>query len=426
MIEIKKIKFNQVLIITILLFTTFSGSIRKWVTNSGAINNLIIAIQVPIIYLFLFLKDNSILKNKTLSFVLISYVLYLFIAAFTPLSPSYYHSIAGIIVHLSFWLGLFYYLNNKENIELDKYTKLILILIVAETILAIFQNQLPRENIVNQYAMEDEFDDEAALGIAMVGDSVRVSGTFSYISGFTAFILFTQLFSFSLFYREEVKKYIPIIGVGISLILALLSGSRSSVFINLILSISFFSFQLKDYDYRRLLAPSIILILLLGLNLALSDPLKLSNFTSSAYDNFNDRLESNQEEGNSRVTMPFKTLIDNEYPNKLIGNGLGISYPAIVALKGTSKVAEKFWVQDDEMGRTLLEGGYILFVFKLILIFTAIRSLQFDRKFAAIMFFTVFFYMTITTNIYNIVFFLIGVVFLEQAIIKHKKTKIVA
>lgn len=419
---IKKIRFNQLLILGILLFTLLSGSFRKWMTTNNAINTIITAIQIPIVYLLIFVKGKPILSNKNLSNIFFIYVSYLFIAAFTPLSPSIYHAVSGLIIHLSFWLGLFIYLTNKDYIKTERFFYIVCTFILLETILAVVQYQLPRENSINQYVIEDEFDDEAALGIAMVGDAVRVTGTFSYISGFSAFILFIQFFSFSLFYKKEIKKYIPIIGISLSLILAFLSGSRSTTLANIILGISFFTFQLNKYDYKRLSNSIIVIIIASLINLSIGDPLGTVDFVSNSYDNFNNRFETNKEEGQTRIYTPFLTIVNNDFPNKLIGNGLGISYPAVVAAKGTSKVAETFWVQDDEIGRTLLEGGYILLLLKLLLIIFSIKNLQIDKRFMAVAFLVIFIYIPITTNIYNIVFFLMGIIYLEQAIIRNNNS----
>lgn len=419
---LKKIRFNQLLVLGILLFTLLSGSVRKWGSTNSNINTIVTVIQIPIVYILIFIKGTPILNNKNISNIFIIYVFYLFIAAFTPLSPSIYHAVSGYIIHLSFWLGLFIYLTNKDLIKTERFFYIVLAFILLEAVLAIIQYQLPRENVINQYAMEDEFDDEAALGVAMVGDAVRVTGTFSYISGFSAFILFVQFFSFSLFYKNEIKKYIPIIGISLSLILAFLSGSRSTTLINVILTISFFSLQLKKYNYKHLITSVITIILGIVINLGIGDPLKVVDFISNSYNNFNDRFETNSEEGQGRIYTPFLTIVNNDFPNKLIGNGLGISYPAVVAAKGTSKVAETFWVQDDEIGRTILEGGYILLILKLLLITFSIKNLQMDKRFMTVVFLVIFIYMPITTNIYNIVFFLIGIIYLEQAIINHKNT----
>lgn len=418
---IKKIQFNQLLILVILIFTLLSGSVRKWFTTNSNINAIVTAFQIPIVYLLVFTKGKSLLSNKNLSNIFIIYTFYLLISAFTPLSPSYYHAVSGFIIHLSFWLGLFIYITNKDHIDINRFFYLICIIILMETILAIVQYQLPRDNIINQYAAEDEFNEEAALSIAMVGDAVRVTGTFSYISGFSAFVLFVQLFSFSLFYNKKIKKHLPLIGIFLSLILAFITGSRSTTLINIILSISFFFFQLKDYDYRQLFTGIFTMVLILGINLGLGDPLRVIDFISSSYNNFDSRFETNKEEGQGRIFTPFFTIIRNDFPNKLIGNGLGISYPAVVAAKGTSKVAETFWVQDDEIGRTLLEGGYILLLLKLALIVFSLKNLEIDKRFMTITFLIIFIYMPLTTNIYNIVFFLMGIIYLEQAILTDKR-----
>jgi hypothetical protein len=185
---------------------------------------------------------------------------------------------------------------------------------------------------------------------------------------------------------------------------------------------AFFAFQFKDFDYKQFLKGVLMIILAVAVNISIGDPLHLVNFVSNSYENFDSRFEDNKEEGNGRIWGPFQTIISNDFPNKLIGNGLGISYPAIVAMKGTSKVAETHAVMDDEIGRTLLEGGYLLLIFKIILIVLTIKNLKIDKRFMSIAFSVIFIFMPLTTNVYNIVFFILGIIFLEQAIISKNKT----
>lgn len=411
-------KYNSRLILFLFLFTILSGALRKWVIDNNTINNIITYIQIPILFTFLFIKTskNTLLDKKfyTLFFI---YIGYLAIVAFNPISPTIYHGFVGIVIHLGFWMALSIYLSNKALFETNTHIKVLLPIIAFEVILALFQNQLPRENIINQYAIaETSNDDEIGLNIALVGDAVRVTGTFSYLSGFTAFLIFLQFFVFSLLLNHKINNTLFLLSNIIVFTLCMMSGSRSSAFIFVLIFISFIIFQLPKI-YFKFIFPSIIsLLFIFGFSTLIGDPLHLVDFFNDAFENFNSRVETNAEEGSTRIFGPLTLLFSNGFPNPLFGNGLAITYPGIVNLLGTSEVAKNFWVQDDEIGRTILEGGYILLCLKLVFIFMVVKHLNINRFFSTIVFVLVFIYVPLSTNIYNAFFFLMGVIFLDKSL----------
>ncbi len=420
--DISKAKrYNQTVIIGIFLFTVLNGAIRKWFIDNASINAVFAFLQIPILFVFLFLKSNSSSTKINLN-ILIIYVLYLIATAFNPLSPGIYHATSGIIIHLGFWLALTLYITKRDNFEIDYLFKLILIVIAAEIILGIMQYASPKDSFINRYAIVAQEDEtEIGLNIATVGDAVRISGTFSYIAGYVSFILFLQLFNFSLFYNPKIRKEIPIYLSFFIIMLSFLTGSRACTLFVVVSSSSFFLWQYKGFKELKLRKYLIQFLLLLIINTGLSDPLNINNAIENSYNNFNRRLEDNAEEGEGRLILPFQRILNNEFPNKLLGNGLAISYPAIVALKGTSQVAIDHWVQDDEISRILLEGGYVLLLLKITLMVVLIHHLKINKIFSTVVFSIVFLYFPLSTNIYNSVFFLLGIIYLDQSIIKFNE-----
>src|SRR5687768_3477527 len=101
-----------VLCILIFLYSTFSGSIRKWGGASGLINNIVFGIQLLLPFLFLLLRRPGYRSpfNKLLLF----YSLILFLLALNPMNLTIFHGLFGLLIHLGFWVCCFFYIRNRE------------------------------------------------------------------------------------------------------------------------------------------------------------------------------------------------------------------------------------------------------------------------------------------------------------------------
>src|SRR5205823_8969299 len=147
-------------------------------------NNTILAIQLSIPFSFLFLVRSKQLHSPFKP-LLIAYIFLLVLLAINPMNYTIFHGIFGIILHLGFWMACFFYFENKEYFELHDLFKLFIAISIAEVVLGFIQYTLPASHILNKYVNESSIAD-----IAMVGNSVRVTGTFSYLAGYAAFFVF--------------------------------------------------------------------------------------------------------------------------------------------------------------------------------------------------------------------------------------------
>ncbi|WP_423149077.1 hypothetical protein [Rubrolithibacter danxiaensis] len=360
--------------------------------------------------------------NKEFTGLFGIYFFYLCISTANPLSPTIYHGLAGIIIHLAFWLVLFIYISNREAFNHKIFFKFVFILIIAESILAIIQYKLPAGSYLNRYATEEA--STATTNVAAVGNAIRVTGSFSYLSGFTGFMLFFQLFTFALLYSMK-RPYVPFIILSVlGLVLSFISGSRAAVFLYIILYTSFLVFQVSYNQIKRIVPPILISTLLLVLlNIGLGDPLKFSDFIVEAYTNFSTRVETSGTESDGRIWGPVTIIFSNNFPNWFWGNGLGIGYQGVNSIFGTSRIALKYGTED-EIRRTIIEGGYILLFFKLILIYFAVNYLSLNKIFSAIMLIFIFIYVPLSSNAYNAIFLLLGLIYLDKAIYQSRVIKL--
>jgi hypothetical protein len=113
------------------------------------------------------------------------YLLLLIVEASNPLNLTIYHGLLGILVHSYFWVFIFLYLQNREEVVIEQWICPVLIACLVKVGLGMLQYQQPATSFINRYANLDT----VGGNIANIGKAVRVTGTFSYIGGYGAFLL---------------------------------------------------------------------------------------------------------------------------------------------------------------------------------------------------------------------------------------------
>lgn len=415
----KKVQFNYEtkVLLFFIIYTLFSGSIRKWVINDKSIGNVIFAFQLLLPFIFLLTKGRfNGFNNKFLFF----FFLYLVIAAFNPYNLTIFHGLIGILIHFNLWFLLFYYYYNRFRIQVIYIIPILVIFCYLELILGYFQYGLPADNFLNAYA-----DLEAVGGnIAAVGDSVRITGTFSYISGYTAFLLFYSFFVWSLVkikYKNSVTFSLIIMG----LIGAFMSGSRGATYTYIIFLIFIFSFEFRT-DYLQSIVKTLFLpVSIILLIFYVKSDIDLGHRIVKSYENFSERRRSNLVSGEeeSRLFWDFNQLANSTFKYPIFGVGLGSTYQGAIAVFGKSEYVKEVGYLETEYTRVVVEGGYILLFFRFIMIITIIRLLKFSFRDSTFLFFFFVFIGYYTYNIYNAVFIFLGIVMLDQAILFQKSEK---
>ena len=399
------------LITAIVLLTTLSGAVRKWITTSGAVNNALLGLVLilPILLLFYKNKDIELIENKKHA-VFNVYFFFLIIFALNPLNATIYHGLLGFIIHLSFFSILVSYFKNHAKIN----TRFIIVvatgLLIFEIILGSIQYASPAESFINRYAVGEDTE----TGVALVGDAIRVTGTFSYIAGYSTF-LFLGLFTVFYSIKTGLFKSYGYILLGLVVYGALISGSRGTVAFIVGTTIVFLTFEVKI-----LLKPKVIVNILLisGLlvitNFVAGDPLKITAKFERSYDNFASRTEGSQEEGKKRVFRDLDDIINSPFPYKISGIGLGSTYQGANALFGESALLSNI-TYEGELFRILIEGGFLLVILRIILLIYFLSILEFSFVFKVYLFFAINLLVPIVFNIYSSIFLGIGLILLNQA-----------
>lgn len=427
--NLKKIFSNYTnVIITLLLVTTFSGALRKWAGFPSIANNifLLVMMLIPLYLLFFFKNTQTKPLNSTLRSILQVFCFILIILAIHPLNLTYFHGIFGILVHLIFIAIILSYFKNIEAFNETKVIKLFFIVLASQLVIATIQSASPSDSAINRYAdnrqeAPEEITDEEDFvqASATVGDATRVTGTFSYLGGYTAVLFFFLLFTF---YLSKAKKpsyllfLLPTIVYG-----ALLSGSRGAVAFTIILSTAFIITERKLLlkNPRPIFNTSAIIGLILMINLAIGDKLGFIEKTTIAYDNFMLRVEGSAEESEGRLTGDLLQVFTRDFDYRYTGVGLGSTYQGANALFGTSTIIQNT-PMEGELFRILVEGGIFLVLFRWFFIIIIFSYLDIPTLLKIILFLFFCVFAQNVFNIYNAVYFATGLIILNQAYRKDK------
>lgn len=409
----KEIKENSILrlVVYCFLFTTLSGALRKWFINSSALGNLVLGIQMIIPFTFLFINGAKTFSFKDRNFfvMLTTYLFILVLLAANPNGHSVYHGIFGIVLHGGFWVGILTYLRMNYKFPLEKAIPFFMIICVGQIVLASIQSQLPSDAFLNRYAVQE------GLGAAdaLVGDAVRVTGTFSYISGFGSFMIFyTLLVCVLIKIRYNPSYLIPFIALGYYG--CLLSGSRGTTYSYPII-IGVFILTSVNVKANAKLIGGTVMIVVLGsfFNFILNDPLNIYDKFSESLSNFETRDNNADDSNVDRIVSVFDEVINLDFEYEFIGVGLGSTYQGANALFGYNPLLYNQGYEA-EFKRIILEGGYLLFLLRLIMFLYLVTLLRANWVFKALMVIIILFGATIIYNIFTSFYMMLGLMLIDR------------
>lgn len=400
----------------IFLFTILSGVLRKWVFTSYSVGNIIFLFQLLVPYLLLLnenFKYNKLFENKLIVFFLI----YICAGAFNPLQKTIFHGLIGIILHFSFWFLAYYYLENRNYLDARKLIFVLVLVAFGEIALGFIQYGLPQKHFLNRYAAEQNVGNI----IAEVGTAVRITGTFSYITGFSSYLLFHALFVWGLI----IYEYRPAVTLSLllgGLVACFMNGSRGATYVYILIVLFFLIFEARKTNIASFILRLIVPFLVVYMVILARGQLGVETTVSTAYENFQTRREGLAQAGEekSRIFWDYYALRDfkGEYP--YFGIGIGSTYQGALVLWGASEALQAYGYIESEMERYVVEGGFFLLALRLILTFIFCSRLMVPWQ-TKWLIGSLAFIAPITFNIFNIVFFITGVIFLDQAYY-HKKT----
>lgn len=397
--------------LALFLVAVLGGAIRKWFTTSGAVANGVLFVQMIIPFLMFFFRSGKAVSPFGKYGILGIYFFYMLIHIFHPWQPTLYHGILGMLVHGLFWIGMYYYICNRALFHPYRYLRLMLILCAVEIFLAFIQYQLPSSHILNRYANEK-------VGIAMIADRVRVSGTFSYLSGYTAFLLFFPFFVWALI-RFRISTWVIALATSFGLFASFMTGSRSGTLLYILFMGAMLvqSYKVSDLGKLalRLMIPAMVgvALLMVAKNVSVADQVQ------AAYERFADRVTQNRERGEEakRLTGDFDFFQGNRFKDPWFGIGVGSTYQGAIILFGWSRYHLEFGYVESEFVKVILEGGIVMILLKILLATILVSQLSFTSKVLKFLtWFTLVYAAPIVYNVHNAAFLMMGIILVDNII----------
>jgi hypothetical protein len=357
------VRYWQRALFGVFVLLVFEGALRKW-AFPGAQAQIYLVKDAILLAVYLgFMLDNRRILPATAGTGLIKIVLVLgfvwgCIEVLNPNSPSI---LVGIIGLKSYFLYapiafiLPYAIKSREHLFV--LIKRYLIMAIPVAVLGLLQIMAGPASSLNVYVSNSE---DMSTMAAYFGHEnlIRTSGTFSYISGYTAFLSFVAFLAigYNMAHGWRLKNsIIPVITLALVVGAMFTTGSRGPIYVLLATS----------PVILWLAATSRVLSLQTAVRLCLFVPvitILALNASPRAFEAFMERAE--QADTSYTLTRTFSwfdqtTGVLSAEP--LLGMGIGATHPAALSIMGAEF---PWWLPDellteDEMARVTVELGPI-------------------------------------------------------------------
>jgi hypothetical protein len=355
----------------LLVIVIIEGAIRKWFMPSASelvyFYKDILMFAIIAGYYKKRDKTSFVIKAqlKTVTVLLGVFLLYALGSMGLPGGP---HPVIGLLGFKAYCLYIpLAFLTprafkNKE--DLLGFLRWYLLLVLPVAIIGVMQFlETNPQSTLNRYAVNEEATgrvDIAVFGTAAEVYYVRITSTFSYITGLTVYlpVMFALLLALtSLSTKQNLQRSSKLLyyaAIGATVVLAFMTGSRSCVLAIVAIAIIFYFFTARRNTFRRLQQIAVLGVILY---------FALSTLFPQAYDAFYNRTFGSEDrvtEGWERVTSILNLPIEESSYAGLLGYGIGLTQNSVPALM------KRFNIPDDnpipipfesEPGRVMLELG---------------------------------------------------------------------
>ncbi|PSN16525.1 hypothetical protein C7293_02115 [filamentous cyanobacterium CCT1] len=345
----------------ILILVVLEGALRKWVLPQASqfiyfLKDFVL-IGAYLRYFLLSQSQNRIFTKTPIVLMLLACVaVWGSLQAFNP-------SLGSIVIGLFGLKNYFLYIPLiwlvpqifETEEELYQFIRNYLLLLIPVGILAISQFFSPPTSPLNVYAWSDE-----APGIAVSGlGTVRVTGTFSYLSGYTTYLLACLCLLLPMLARPQPRLWqmLTLVEVVFLAVTSFMTLSRGVILGSVLMILSYFGIQaITNFSGFSRSVRNIFLPALIGF-------IVLSQSFRYAFDSFFTRATTN-EDVPKRITGSFIEPITNSEFKGLDGYGLGATFQGNSMLRKTFHLSPGEVIPvyyESEMGRIMLEVGPVGF-----------------------------------------------------------------
>jgi hypothetical protein len=243
-----------------------------------------------------------------------------------------------------------------DDAALARFLERYVLIVFPVVLLSIAQFFSPAGSILNTYAQPTDISSITTFGSSKF---VRTTGTFSYISGYTAYLLATTLLLMIILTTTRWRfrgNLIVYAALGTTLLGVMMSGSRGPIFLlALVFPLYWWLAVVREKQSGRTFVR-----LLVGIGLLVAG---LRSAGEEAVTAFSQRASGSEDVG-SRLVAPFEAPVAMLQYAGPLGYGIGATHQAASTLMG---VQGNPWLgtvaPEAESGRVMLELGPVGFFF---------------------------------------------------------------
>lgn len=376
----------------ILVVVIVEGAIRKWFLPSAS--ELVYFYKDVLMVATLagyFRKRRKVpfVIKKRVRLVLIALGLFLLYALTSMGMPSGPHPLIGLLGLKAY--GLFIPLafivprafpDKERLIGFLKWYSLIVLPVAAIGVMQFLDTN--EQSALNRYAVGEQVPGRTAEIAVFATQSgnyfVRITGTFSYVTGLSVYlpIMFALLLALTSLYSKRAlpraSRILYYSAMGVTVVLAFMTGSRGSVLAMVVVALVFYLFTSSRHVARRLRQIAVVGVIIF---------VAFTSVFPQAYDAFYTRAlgrEDRVNEGWSRMASVLTLPVNQASYAGLFGYGIGLTQNGVPALMKRFDIAEGERIPVDaesEPGRVTLELGMMGFVLytlmRLVLLITVWR-----------------------------------------------------
>jgi len=349
---------------TVFFILVIEGALRKWILPQA--NELIYFIKDFVLfgaYIHYYVLSNSkrkiLFKNYIVTILIISFTIWCFFEAFNPSLGSPLVAFFGIKAYL-FYIPLIWMIPNlfRSEKELYSFLRFQLLLLIPVCILGILQFYSPPSSPLNIYT--GGINQSIATFGGGDNNSVRITGTFSYISTYGVYLSVCFGLLIPMLFKNNSKLWLWLFIIELLLVIvnSLMTGSRGVVFLEILLLIGYFGIQFLNRPARtfHLFKKFLLLIIIISITASI--------WFRPAIDAFWLRTTSNTDVS-ERVSGSFFEPVEFIKYTGIEGYGTGSTHQATPILRKTLNLPIGKLIPigyESEMGRVILELGPFGFI----------------------------------------------------------------
>jgi hypothetical protein len=355
------VRYWQQALFSVFVLAVFEGALRKW-AFPWAQAHLYFVKDAILLFAYLgfilnYRGNGPAVKGVGLiKIVLVVSFVFGCIQVLNPNSPSILAGLMGLKAYFLYTpMAFIFPYAFKSQEHLFDLIRRYLIMAIPVAILGFIQIIAGPESSLNTYV---SYSEEEATVLDRFGSEelVRTSGTFSYISGYTAFLSFVAFLAigYNMARGWRVKNNIaPLFALAVVVGAMFTTGSRAPVYTLVATGPIILGLAVTGRVLTSRAALRLFILLPVSAIIAL-------NLSPRAVEGFAERAGSAQDSTLMRALSPLYATIDTLSSGPALGVGIGVTHSSSLTVMG---VDTPLWLRDlipeDEMAKVTLELGVI-------------------------------------------------------------------